>query len=217
MTTINSDENGPDPELGQAPTEEEANQSLHSTSQTSQSAESNSNGRSGSRGGAQSRSNSNNRSLGFLAEDFGHGAKWGWLFPWVKRNDYHSRFKDAILGGTGSATMNTRTFHAIFCPWFNAQVRAELDFVSIQAHFCFPCFQYFKKLFIFHSKLIQTHVSCGLQIQEMRVLSRLRHPCITTVLGAVISRSHDPMLVMEYMEYGSLHDLLQNETMYLSG
>jgi serine/threonine protein kinase len=54
-------------------------------------------------------------------------------------------------------------------------------------------------------------------MSEMRVLARLRHPCITTVMGAVISRSHDPMLVMEYMEYGSLHDLLSNETMLLSG
>ena len=35
-------------------------------------------------------------------------------------------------------------------------------------------------------------------IQEMRVLSRLRHPCITTVLGAVISRKHDPMLVSKF-------------------
>ena len=54
-------------------------------------------------------------------------------------------------------------------------------------------------------------------IAEMCVLSRLRHPCITTVMGAVVSYSHDPMLVMEYMEYGSLHDLLRNETMHLSG
>ena len=28
---------------------------------------------------------------------------------------------------------------------------------------------------------------------------------------------HDPVMVMEYMEYGSLHDLLQNETMPLTG
>jgi hypothetical protein len=34
-------------------------------------------------------------------------------------------------------------------------------------------------------------------IAEMRLLSRLRHPCITTVMGAVISSSIDPMLVME--------------------
>lgn len=54
-------------------------------------------------------------------------------------------------------------------------------------------------------------------VSEMRVLARLRHSSIATVLGAVISRSHEPMLVMEYMEYGSLHDLLRNETMHLSG
>ncbi len=54
-------------------------------------------------------------------------------------------------------------------------------------------------------------------MNEMRVLSRLRHPCITTVMGAVISSIHEPMLVMEYMDYGSLHDLLRNETMYAGG
>ena len=31
------------------------------------------------------------------------------------------------------------------------------------------------------------------------------------------SQYHDPMLVMEYMEYGSLYDLLRNETMYAGG
>ena len=28
---------------------------------------------------------------------------------------------------------------------------------------------------------------------------------------------HDPMLLMEFCEYGSLHDLLKNETMYAGG
>lgn len=54
-------------------------------------------------------------------------------------------------------------------------------------------------------------------VNEMRMLSRLRHPCITTVMGAVVTSSVDPMLVMEFMEYGSLHDLLNNETMSLGG
>lgn len=54
-------------------------------------------------------------------------------------------------------------------------------------------------------------------VSEMRLLSSLRHPCICTVMGAVMSSYHTPMLIMEYMEYGSLHDLLRNETMYLSG
>ena len=54
-------------------------------------------------------------------------------------------------------------------------------------------------------------------ITEMRLLSSLRHPCICTIMGAVMTTNHTPMIVMEYMEYGSLHDLLRNETMYLSG
>jgi len=54
-------------------------------------------------------------------------------------------------------------------------------------------------------------------IDEMRHLSKLRHPCITTVMGAVISSKEEPMLVMEYMDHGSLFDLLQNNTMWIEG
>ena len=35
--------------------------------------------------------------------------------------------------------------------------------------------------------------------------------------GAVIDNKEAPMLVMEYMELGSLYDLLHNETMILDG
>ena len=34
-------------------------------------------------------------------------------------------------------------------------------------------------------------------VQEMRALSKLRHPCIISVMGAVISKSEEPLLVME--------------------
>ncbi|CAB9496917.1 activated protein kinase catalytic subunit alpha-1 [Seminavis robusta] len=54
-------------------------------------------------------------------------------------------------------------------------------------------------------------------VEEMRLLSRLRHPNITTIMGAVISPFHEPMLVMEYFEYGSLDDLLSNESFLPSG
>lgn len=36
-------------------------------------------------------------------------------------------------------------------------------------------------------------------ICEMRHLAKLRHPCITTVMGAVANGVEDPMLIMEYM------------------
>ncbi|CAB9514229.1 activated protein kinase catalytic subunit alpha-1 [Seminavis robusta] len=52
-------------------------------------------------------------------------------------------------------------------------------------------------------------------MEEMRYLSKLRHPCITTVMGAVTKG--EPMLVMEYMDHGSLYDLLHNETLALEG
>lgn len=54
-------------------------------------------------------------------------------------------------------------------------------------------------------------------VEEMRYLSRLRRPCITTVMGAVMEKNEDPMLIMEYMDHGSLYDLLHNETMVLEG
>ena len=37
------------------------------------------------------------------------------------------------------------------------------------------------------------------------------------VMGAVVTHKYDPVMIMEYMEYGSLHDLLHNETMPLTG
>ena len=37
------------------------------------------------------------------------------------------------------------------------------------------------------------------------------------VMGAVVRSRYDPVMIMEYMEYGSLHDLLRNETMPLTG
>lgn len=52
-------------------------------------------------------------------------------------------------------------------------------------------------------------------IEEMRVLSKLRHPCITTIMGAVLERGNEAMLLMEYMERGSLYDILHNQTTIL--
>jgi len=56
-------------------------------------------------------------------------------------------------------------------------------------------------------------------IDEMCLLSKLRHPCITTVMGAVIAdkKNPEPQLIMELMRHGSLFDLLHNETMVLEG
>lgn len=44
-----------------------------------------------------------------------------------------------------------------------------------------------------------------------------RFRCVTTVMGAVVAGSHEPMLVMEYMDHGSLYDVLHNETLVLEG
>ena len=49
-------------------------------------------------------------------------------------------------------------------------------------------------------------------VEEMRILSQLRHPCIVTVMGAVLHPGEGPLLVMEYMDRGSLRELLSNQT-----
>ncbi|EGD76817.1 TKL/DICTY4 protein kinase [Salpingoeca rosetta] len=46
---------------------------------------------------------------------------------------------------------------------------------------------------------------------EIRLLSRLRHPCVATMLGAIVTRSKEVLLVMEYLEHGSLYDFLRND------
>lgn len=46
-------------------------------------------------------------------------------------------------------------------------------------------------------------------IAEMKRISKLRHPYIATVLGSVVSKDlPEPLLIVEYMELGSLSDLL---------
>ncbi|EKX54201.1 hypothetical protein GUITHDRAFT_52813, partial [Guillardia theta CCMP2712] len=52
-------------------------------------------------------------------------------------------------------------------------------------------------------------------LHDMRMISRVRHPCITTVIGAVTAGRSGSSLVLEYMEYGSLYDLLRNNTVRL--
>mmetsp|Transcript_29045 Transcript_29045/g.57788 ORF Transcript_29045/g.57788 Transcript_29045/m.57788 type:complete len:1358 (-) Transcript_29045:61-4134(-) len=54
-------------------------------------------------------------------------------------------------------------------------------------------------------------------ILEMRALSKLRHPNITTIMGAIVAKNEEPMMIMEYMDHGSLYDVLHNETMVLEG
>lgn len=53
--------------------------------------------------------------------------------------------------------------------------------------------------------------------EELGYLSKLRHPCVTTVMGAVINPGEEPLMIMEYMDHGSLFDILQNNTMVFEG
>ena len=53
-------------------------------------------------------------------------------------------------------------------------------------------------------------------VTEMRHLAKLRHPNITTTMGAVLTHGEEPMMVMEYMVHGSLYDAMRNETINLN-
>ncbi len=46
----------------------------------------------------------------------------------------------------------------------------------------------------------------------MRVLSKLRSPWTVSMVGAIVDSRCDPVLVMEYLDLGSLHSLLHNAT-----
>jgi serine/threonine protein kinase len=47
----------------------------------------------------------------------------------------------------------------------------------------------------------------------MRVLSKLRSPWTVTMVGAVLDPQCDPVLVMEYMDLGSLYSILHSRTL----
>ena len=49
------------------------------------------------------------------------------------------------------------------------------------------------------------------------MVSNLRHPCITTVMGAVVEAGEEMLLVMELMEHGSLQNMLQNQSLEIDG
>lgn len=49
----------------------------------------------------------------------------------------------------------------------------------------------------------------------MRVLARMRHPSIVSVVGAIFEKDFPPLLVMEVCEVGSLKHLVQNKTVVL--
>jgi serine/threonine protein kinase len=55
-----------------------------------------------------------------------------------------------------------------------------------------------------------------LLIREMRILSRLQHPNICRMLGAVMD-NREPLMVLEFLQMGSLHGILHNLAMSLDG
>lgn len=49
---------------------------------------------------------------------------------------------------------------------------------------------------------------------QVRLMVALRHPQIVQVLGAVLE-GQEPILVMEFMQFGSCHDLVRNDSIEL--
>jgi len=47
---------------------------------------------------------------------------------------------------------------------------------------------------------------------EIRIVTKLKHPCLVSVLGTIIEPKCDPLLVLEVCENGSLADILQNRS-----
>jgi serine/threonine protein kinase len=90
--------------------------------------------------GCSNLGNSEDYSLGFLGKSLGQPNKWTRFLPWAQKEDYQSRFKEAILGESASG-MSSTGYVGVFCPCFDEHKRRQRDF-----------------------------------IEEMRVLSRLRHP-----------------------------------------
>lgn len=43
----------------------------------------------------------------------------------------------------------------------------------------------------------------------------MRHPNIAAVIGCVVTRSYDPLLVMEFYPRGTLYDLLHNKSILI--
>lgn len=53
--------------------------------------------------------------------------------------------------------------------------------------------------------------------REIKTMINLRHPNITTIMGACIEKGGNPLLIMEFMDRGSLYDLIHNSTFDLDG
>jgi len=60
-----------------------------------------------------------------------------------------------------------------------------------------------------------------LKVATVHIVSANTHIIVVllnhSVMGAVVSRKEEPLLVMEYMDHGSLYDILHNETIVLEG
>ena len=100
-----------------------------------------------------------------------------------------------------------------FIPPNGNTCRQSLSFLS--GHRSTTLAAFVDKLFwIFKpSKLAQARKQL---IREMRILSRLQHPNICQMIGVVMNNS-EPLMVLEYLQMGSLHGILHNQAMDLDG
>jgi hypothetical protein len=90
------------------------------------SAEGNTNSKSGD---CSKQSGSEDCSLGFLGKSLGQQNWWTRYLPWAQKEDYQSRFKEAILGESASG-MSSTGFVGVFCPCFDEHKRRQRDFIA---------------------------------------------------------------------------------------
>ena len=105
------------------------------------------------------------------------GQKW-WNSIWASTKDDHTeRFRQAIFG-SGVVSRSSRSVSAYLLPWFSEAAKAREEFVSL------------------HLRSFNCHVApepnsicfilLGHQMAEMRVLSRLRHPVSSKLVGKML-------------------------------
>jgi len=64
-----------------------------------------------------------------------------------------------------------------------------------------------------HSSMAAANVSPMTQFEtEASLFTKLKHPSILTVLGAVVGEDKEIRIVMELMDFGALHDIIHNDT-----
>lgn len=128
-------------------------------------------------------------SVGFLTKEMGGGtSKWG--FGSRKHKNQFKNLHESILGSM-SASRSTHNFGRLLCPCFSDALRREEEFKTEMRVLSRV------RPSKYHAMSPICAIETHLRYSQLCNSLKLRHPCITTVMGAVITKGHDPVLVME--------------------